>query len=617
MAISESTRVPVSQIEARAAVQLPALTVEMALYAACALAALAVRLLLLDSAPLSTPEAMQAVASWHWINGRADTFTGSPLLFAGNSLLFLLFGASDFAARVLPALFGSALVLLPALVRRELGHSGALIASVLLAFSPSLVFFSRNADGVIIAVTCALGALAWGWRYVVDRVPRHLYLAAAAAALALVSAREVWTIVLSAGVFALVLAARARRAAPVADVADGPIHGAQVEQARRDWLIAGSLFVGIFLATATIFLTHREGLGGALGLFGAWIAGLQPGGSFFDPLRVLVVYEPIPLFFGVIAIVDLAFAASSWDRDHAPLLALALLTIVAFLLYSIGGDKSPARVVVLVVPLSLIAGWYIGMWFEETAEQIAGAPQARQMILTQEVPIYLFAIALAGFLYIVLAEFATRGSVFAAEMFASLTRAQQSATLNGVVLTGLIAAAVAVVVFLAVSTVGWARARIVGTAVVLTLTTAWTIRQTALVNFSGAWNPQDWLVATAAAPNVRDMVADLEDVSRWRANDSHTLTTIVDTALGPMAEWYLREFRNAQFYAHPTMLPEIQALVLAPGTPINPGTMMSQRYQLATARVTGAQPNLLRWLIFRDTGDLTSTQAVVWIPQPE
>jgi uncharacterized protein (TIGR03663 family) len=589
----------------------------MALYAACALAALAIRLLLLDSAPLSTPEAMQAVASWHWINGRAEAFIGSPLLFAGNSLLFLLFGASDFAARVLPALFGSALVLLPALVRRELGPPGALIASALLAFSPSLVFFSRNADGVIIAVTCALAALAWGWRYVVDRVPRHLYLAAAAAALALVSAREVWTIVLSAGVFALVLAARARRAAPVADVADGPIHAAQVEQARRDWLIASALFVGIFLATATIFLTHREGLGGALGLFGAWIAGLQPGGSFFDPLRVLVVYEPIPLFFGVIAIVDLAFAASSWDRHHAPLLALALLTVVALLLYSIGGDKSPARVVVLVVPLSLIAGWYIGMWFEETAEQIAGAPQARQMILTQEVPIYLFAGALAAFLYIVLAEFATRGSVFAAEMLASLTRAQQSATLNGVVLTGLIAAAVAIVVFLAVSTVGRARARIVGTAVVLTLTTAWTIRQTALVNFSGAWNPQDWLVATAAAPNVRDMVADLEDVSRWRANDSHTLTMIVDTSLGPMAEWYLRDFRNAQFYAHPTMLPEIQALVLAPDTPINSGKLMSQRYQLETTRVTGAQPNLLRWLIFRDTGNMAPTQAVVWTPQPE
>ncbi len=595
----------------------PALTVEMALYAACALAALAIRLFLLDLAPLSTREAMQAVAAWHWVNGRADTFTGSPLLFAGDSLLFLLFGASDFAVRVLPALFGSALVLLPALVRRELGHTGALIASVLLVLSPSLVFFSRSADGVIIAVTCALAALAWGWRYAVDRVPRHLYLAAAAAALALVSAREVWTVVLSVGVFALVLAARARRVAPVADVADGPVHEAQTEQARRVWLVAGALFIGVFLATATMLLTHRDGLGGALSLFGAWIAGLQPGGSFFDPLRVLVVYEPIALFFGVIAIVDLIFAGPSWDRDQAPLLALALLTVVAFLVYSLGGDKSPARIVVLVVPLSLLAGWYIGTWYEETTEQIAAAPQARQMILTQEVPVYLFACALAAFLYIVLAEFATRGSVFAADVLANITHAQQSATFSGVVLTGLIAAAVAIVVFLAVTTVGWGRARIVGTAVVLTLMTAWTIRQTALVNFSGVWNPRDWLVASAASPNVRDMVSDLEDISRWRANDSHTLTMIVDTSLGPMAEWYLRDFRNAQFIAHPTMLPEIQALVLSPNTPTNPGKLMSQRYQLETARVAGEQASPLRWLIFRDVGNVTSTQAVVWVPQPE
>ncbi len=609
-------RVPISQVEARAAVRFPALTVELALYAVCALAAFAIRLFLLDAAPLSSPEAQQAVASWHWINGRADSSIGSPLLFAGNSLLFLLFGASDFAARILPALFGSALVLLPALVRRELGHLGALIASVLLFLSPSLVLFSRSADGVIIAVTCALAAWAWGWRYAVDRAPRHLYLAAAAAALALVSAPEVWTIVLSAGLSPLILVLRARRAAPIAEVADGPIHAAQEQQARRAWLIAGALFVGIFLATATMLLTHRDGLGAALGLFGEWMAGLPPSGSFLDPLRVLVIYEPIALFFGVIAIVDLAFAAASWDRDQAPILALAFLTVVAFLLYSLGGDKSPARIVVLVAPLSMIAGWYIGEWCEETTEQMAAA-QARQMILTQEIPIYLFACALAAFLYIVLAEFATSGSIFVAKTLATLTNTPQSATFNGAVMTGLITVAVAIVVFLAVTTVGWARARMVGTAVVLTLMTAWTIRQTALVNFSGVWNPRDWLIASAASPNVRDMVGDLEDVSRWRANDSHAMTMIVDTSLGPMAEWYLRDFRNAQFLAHPTMVPEIQALVLSPNTPVNPGKLMSQQYRLETARAAGPQENLVRWLIFRDVGNLTPTLAAVWIPQPQ
>ncbi len=617
MAISEYTRVPVSRIEDKAAFQFPTLNVEMVLYVGCALAALIIRLFLLDLAPLSSDEAMQAVASWHWISGQADALTGSPLLFAGNALLFTLFGASDFAARILPALFGAALVLLPSLLRRELGRSGALMASVLLVLSPSLVFFSRTADAVIITVTCALAALIWGWRYLVDRAPHHLYWAAVAAALALLSSKDVWTIVLSAGLFTLLLLPRARQVVLAADVADGPIHAAQVQRERRDGIIAAGIFVAILVGIATIFLLRREGLGATLSLFGAWISGLRPGGSFFDPLRILVVYEPISLFFGVIALVDLAFAFSSWDRDQAPLLALGLIALVGFFFYSFGGDKNPARVVVLVVPLTMIAGWYIGAFYDETTEQIVAAPQARQMILTQEAPIFLFGFALAAFLYIVLAEFATRGSVLAADMVVAIMHAQESPVFNGTILTGLIAVAVGVVLFLAVSTVGWARARIVGTALVLTLMALWTARQTALTSFSGAWNPQDWLVKSAASPNVRDMTNDLEDVSRWRANDTHALAMIVDAALGPMAQWYLRDFRNARFVSHPTMVPEIEALVLSPNTPINPGKLMSQRYQLETARSAGGQTNLLRWLIFRDIGSEQATQAVVWIPQPQ
>ncbi len=617
MAISEYTRVPVSQIEQNATVRPQTLKAEAVLYVALALAALSIRLFLLDYAPLSTPEAMQAVASWHWVNGIPDSFTGSPLLFAGNALLFALFGATDLAARVLPAVFGSALVLLPALLRRELGRTGALVASLLLVLSPSLVFFSRQVDGVVIGVTCALAALAWGWRYATDRVSRDLYLAAVAAALALISAREVWTIALSVGLFVVFLWFRERGAVPAVDVADGPVHADPIERQRRQWLIAGALFVGVLVGVSTVLLLHRDGLGAALGLFGAWIAGLQPGGSFFDPLRLLVVYEPIALFFGVIALVDIAFALVSWERKQSPLFALGLLVVVAFLLYSVGADARPARIVVLVVPLSLIAGSHIGAWIEETKEQIESAPLALQMILTQEVPIFLFACALAGFLYIVLAEFTTRGSVLAADMLAAITRQPSSAALNGVVLTGLVAVAISVVVFLSVSTIGWARARIVGTAVVLTLLTAWTIRQTTLVSFSTALNPQEWIIPSAASANVRDMVSDLEDISRWRANDSHALTMIVDASLGPMAEWYLRDFRNAQFILHPTMQPKTEALVLSPNTPVNQGKLMSQRYTLESVRAPAGESNLLRWLLFRDVGRVTPTQAVVWVPQPQ
>ncbi len=164
MEMSESTSVPIETAEPHPSITLSALTVEVALYAALALVAFLTRVLILGAAPLDVNEARQALASWNFANNIADPFTGSPLLFSGNALLFALFGGNDFAARLLPALFGTALVLVPALLRREIGRVGALLASVLLILSPSVTFFSRNADGVVIATTCALAALAFAWR---------------------------------------------------------------------------------------------------------------------------------------------------------------------------------------------------------------------------------------------------------------------------------------------------------------------------------------------------------------------------------------------------------------------------------------------------------------------
>ncbi|MCI0477961.1 MAG: glycosyltransferase family 39 protein, partial [Anaerolineales bacterium] len=191
------------RIESRA-IAFPHITIEVALYAALALGGLCARLLALGDAPLASEEAHQALASWNFITGKPDAFTGSPLLFTGNAILFWLFGANDTMARLLPAFFGSALILLPALLRRELGRVGALVTSALFVFSPSLVFFSRTLDGALIAVTCASAALAFGWRYGVDRTARDLNLAAIFSALALVSAREVWTIALALALFIIV-----------------------------------------------------------------------------------------------------------------------------------------------------------------------------------------------------------------------------------------------------------------------------------------------------------------------------------------------------------------------------------------------------------------------------
>jgi len=578
----------------------PALTLEVTLYVALALAGLMVRLLALGDAPLAADEARQALASWNFVRGASDAFTGSPLLFAGNAIVFALFGATDAAARVLPALFGAALILLPALLRRELGRAGALSASALLAFSPSLIFFSRNLNGAIIAVTCALAALAFAWRSLTERAPRAAYFAAASAALALLAAREVWTVVLAIALFMLV--ARAVK------WSDSQLGGDDSTARLRDYV---TVFVVVFLGIGTTFLLHREGIGAAFDLFGAWLDGLRPSAAVYDPLRLLVVYEPLLLFFGVAALIQVAFAAASGDRTRFPLAALASWVIVAFVLYSIGGDKQPARVVALVVPLALLAGWHIGDWLERAAQATE-----KEALLSQELPIFALAGALAAFVYLLLAEFVQRGSIVAVDALAAATGQREN---SGFIIAFLIVGALAAVAFLTVTTVGWRRARDVALAIALAFLSLWTIRQAARLSFTsaGALNPQEYLVLRAAAPNARDLVRDLEGISRWRANDSRTLTIAADQALGPLVAWNLRDFRNARLTSRPTATEGTQALLLPSQAPAPASGWMSQTYRLETRRGTEPIPGLLRWLLFRDVGAVESVDAALWIPQPQ
>src|SRR5437879_9029021 len=91
-------------------------------------------------------ESLHAFYSWRLYDGQGyvhDPMMHGPLLFELNALAYLLFGASDFTARLVPALFGVALIGLPFLLRHELGRSGAIAAAVLFTVSPAFLYFSR------------------------------------------------------------------------------------------------------------------------------------------------------------------------------------------------------------------------------------------------------------------------------------------------------------------------------------------------------------------------------------------------------------------------------------------------------------------------------------------
>ncbi|MFQ5988251.1 MAG: glycosyltransferase family 39 protein [Dehalococcoidia bacterium] len=119
---------------------------EIASYILLALIALGMRLWALDARAFHYDESLHAFYSWKLYAGQGYQhmpMMHGPFQFHGTALSFLLFGDSDFTARLLPALFGTALVVLPYFLRRHLGRWGSLAVATLLAFSPTLLYYSR------------------------------------------------------------------------------------------------------------------------------------------------------------------------------------------------------------------------------------------------------------------------------------------------------------------------------------------------------------------------------------------------------------------------------------------------------------------------------------------
>ena len=168
--------------------------------------ALGMRLWDLGSRALHHDESLHSFYSWQLSDGMGfvhNPMMHGPLQFEANAAIFLAFGDTDYTSRLLYAVVGTALVFLPFLFRARLGRPGALFVSVMLAFSPSLLYFSRFARNDILMAAWTLGLVICIWRYLDEGRNRYLYISAVLLALAF-STKE--TAYLVTAMFSLYLA---------------------------------------------------------------------------------------------------------------------------------------------------------------------------------------------------------------------------------------------------------------------------------------------------------------------------------------------------------------------------------------------------------------------------
>jgi len=127
-----------------------------------------------------------------------------PSLAAGGAARFADTTESDY--RIMPVLFGVGLVLLLALAGDGLGRPAAVVAGILAAISPAMVFYSRYYIQETLLVFFTLAAVVSAWRYA--RSGRTGWAVAAGLAFGLMAAtKETWVLAAAAMVVAVVLTA--------------------------------------------------------------------------------------------------------------------------------------------------------------------------------------------------------------------------------------------------------------------------------------------------------------------------------------------------------------------------------------------------------------------------
>ncbi|MCS5668124.1 MAG: TIGR03663 family protein, partial [Dehalococcoidia bacterium] len=147
---------------------------------------------------------------WPWIFGTDyvhSPWMHGPFQIEFTALIFKIFGDTDVTARLGYALFGTALVALPYFLRDYLGRIGALVASVMLALSPTLLYFSRFGRNDVIMAFFATTLLILMWRYIHEGHRRYLYLASAVLALMFATKETAYLVVAVFGLICLALAA--------------------------------------------------------------------------------------------------------------------------------------------------------------------------------------------------------------------------------------------------------------------------------------------------------------------------------------------------------------------------------------------------------------------------
>jgi hypothetical protein len=370
--------------------------------------------------------------------------------------------------------------------------------------------------------------------------------------------------------------------------------------------------VAVFGLAATTFVLHPAGLGLAADLLAAWARGFlpEPGGQpAVYPLLLLLLYEPLILVLGLLEAGRwlagrrrLPAGGPAIQRSLSHTALFLFWAAAALLLVVISGHRPATNVLAVVVPLALLGG----QGLEAIWRRIEGRVPGQEVVLGA-----LVALGLAVFVYLQLAAFA-RASRAATVSVAGMTLYTTS--------TYLLLALVGLVLALGLGAAAWIwrGRRVVAAAAwlaAITILALFTVKGAFGANFDP--DPRELLVGQSTAPGVRLLVDQLEELSRNRSGDAHTLEVTVDAAAGPVVGWYLREFSHLDLVEGLSQPPNSRAAVTLAQADLPIGeAFRGQGYPLRWHWLPwglGGQ-DLVRWLLFSEASlPVIDQEVVLWV----
>jgi hypothetical protein len=353
------------------------------------------------------------------------------------------------------------------------------------------------------------------------------------------------------------------------------------------------VLVVVLVLVCTAFLLNFAGLPAALDFLPTWLAQLGPqvgAQPWYYYFQLLVLYEPLILAFGLIALVYYYLR----QRD---LLTTFLLywAVAAVVIYTLAGQKAPGNVLLLVLPLALLASLLLGRFWDQLAQAATWGAEGLFAALSLPVVIY-FAIQLAGYassgqavyLYMALVAFLVLPTLVA---LCWMWLGQGPALRCGGIILALV---------LAMPTVGLSMG----------------------LNYHRAADPREPMVVEATLPGVVDLVTTLEQVSSHQEGDPHVIAVTVEEATGPILAWHLQDFRNTRFVEQlsPSIETPVVITVAEEEEPTLGGSYVGQSFALqATWNLQGlTRTELVRWFLYRDAPTpVKSRDVVLWVKQQE